>query len=279
MDFGGFQAGADLGRFNLGASGINVVFGITGGLLNGTDHEQNGTGEFSFNIPFVGGYAAATRGNFFADILVREDFYSEGVTAPNFGLANAGVNGNAINVMGSAGYRFDLNDWFFEPSAGLIWSHLDLGSLTVPGTTVTVPGFGPLPIPNGDFTVQNVESLIGRAGVRIGRSFQSANIGWQPFVAASVWNEFDSNVNSTFFTTNCPCGVGTPVSLNINSTRVGTFGQFGVGTGFQILNTGWLGYARVDYRTGDNITGWDVTGGLRYQFSFAAQATPPIFTK
>ena len=31
MEYGGFQAGADLGKFNLGASNLNVVFGITGG--------------------------------------------------------------------------------------------------------------------------------------------------------------------------------------------------------------------------------------------------------
>ena len=64
------------------------------------------------------------------------------------------------------------------------------------------------------------------------------------------------------------------------ASRVGTFGQFGAGVSGQILNTGWLGYARADYRTGDNITGWDLTGGIRYQFSFAAPTVAaPILTK
>jgi hypothetical protein len=35
----------------------------------------------------------------------------------------------------------------------------------------------------------------------------------------------------------------------------------------QLLNTGWLGYARVDFRTGDNIEGVSVNGGIRYQFT------------
>ena len=276
MDFGGFQVGADLGRFNLGASGINVIVGLTGGLLDATDHELAGSGTFGFEIPFVGGYAAATWGNFFADVLVREDFYSEQVTAAPFGLSSAGVSGNAINVTGSAGYRFDVGRWFVEPSAGLIWSRLDLNSLNVPG----VPGAGPgsVNVPPGVYTIDPVNSLIGRAGVRVGTSVQAGDVGLQPFVAASVWNEFASNVTSTFTTTACPCGPGT-VPLNIDTTRVGTFGQFGLGTAVQLLNTGWLGFVRVDYRTGEFIQGWDLAGGLRYQFAWGTPVAAPIVTK
>ena len=61
MDFGGFQVGTDLGQFNLGASGINVIVGLTGGVLDATD-QLAGSGTFGFGIPFVGGYAAATWG-------------------------------------------------------------------------------------------------------------------------------------------------------------------------------------------------------------------------
>ena len=32
-------------------------------------------------------------------------------------------------------------------------------------------------------------------------------------------------------------------------------------------NTGWLGFARVDYRTGDNIESLSGTAGLRYQLN------------
>ena len=35
----------------------------------------------------------------------------------------------------------------------------------------------------------------------------------------------------------------------------------------QLLNTGWLGYARVDYRTGENIESVSGNIGLRYQFT------------
>ena len=269
MEFGGFQVGADLGRFNLGASGLNIIVGVTGGLLDATDNELIGSGTFKFSVPFVGGYAAATRGNFFADVLVREDFYSEAVTAANFGLSSAGVSGNAINVTGSAGYRFDFGHYFVEPSVGFVWSRLNLASLSVPGG-------GPFGVPSGTYTTDPVDSLIGRAGVRVGTSFTAGNVGLQPFVAASVWNEFASNATSTFACGGTCEGLGPGLSLNLSTTRVGTFGQFGLGTAAQLLNTGWLGFVRVDYRTGDDIQGWDLTGGIRYQFVWDTPRAPLI---
>ena len=33
------------------------------------------------------------------------------------------------------------------------------------------------------------------------------------------------------------------------------------------MNTGWLGFVRVDYRNGDNIDGWTGNAGIRYQFT------------
>ena len=53
----------------------------------------------------------------------------------------------------------------------------------------------------------------------------------------------------------------------VSQTRVGTFGQFGVGlTAQPIQNPNWTLFARVDWRTGSNIYGGTLTGGFRYQF-------------
>jgi hypothetical protein len=272
MGFGGFQAGIDLGRFNVGASGLNVIFGVTGGLLDATDQEQvSPGGTFTFTVPFVGGYAAAIWGNFFADMLVREDFYQIDASAASVGLSNAGLRGNAINVMGEAGYRYDLGrGYFVEPSVGLIWSSLNLGNLNTPGVPGTV-----INTVGGVFTFNTIDSLIGRAGVRVGTAFTAGNIGLQPFVAASVWDEFAGNTTSSFVC-NCQLLGATATGVNVSSTRVGTFGQFGLGTAASILNTGWLGFVRADYRTGDNIQGWDVTGGIRYQFAWDIPPTPLV---
>jgi opacity protein-like surface antigen len=48
---------------------------------------------------------------------------------------------------------------------------------------------------------------------------------------------------------------------------VGTYGQYSMGVAAQIPHTGWLGFARVDYRNGANIEGWTGNAGVRYQFS------------
>src|SRR5262249_43563586 len=40
-----------------------------------------------------------------------------------------------------------------------------------------------------------------------------------------------------------------------------------LGSAAVLGNSGWLGYARADYRIGDHIEGWGVGAGLRYQFS------------
>jgi opacity protein-like surface antigen len=45
---------------------------------------------------------------------------------------------------------------------------------------------------------------------------------------------------------------------------------------------GWLGYARVDYRNGENVEALSVNGGIRYQFAPtpAIVAVPaPMYTK
>jgi outer membrane autotransporter protein len=258
LDFGGFQAGVDMGRFNIGASGLNVIAGIMGGVLAATDHELAGPGKYTFDVPFVGAYVVLTKGNFFADVQVRGDFYDINASNTNVGLVNGGISGNGINVAGSTGYKFDIGSYFIEPSIGLVWSHLNLG-------TLAVPGGGPFGVPAGFYSFDPIDSLVGRAGVRVGTAFQSGNLLLQPFFSASIWDEFAGRATSSF---NCPAACN--FSLNLDTSRVGTFGQFGLGVAGQIANTGWLGYVRADYRTGENIEGWGFSGGLRYQFALDA---------
>ena len=54
--------------------------------------------------------------------------------------------------------------------------------------------------------------------------------------------------------------------MPILTDRVGTFGQVGVGSSFQILDTPILGYVRSDFRFGDRLEGYALNGGIRYQF-------------
>jgi Autotransporter beta-domain len=285
IDFGGVQAGIDLGRFNLGASGTDLYIGLTGGVITARDSELDGPGQYNFTVPFVGLYAALTAGAFFIDAQLRGDFYTVDTTNALVGLSGQSFSGDQITFTSSAGYKFNFGSFFVEPSAGVIWSSLDMNNLGVPG--VPAPGGGlPFTIPAGTYAFGTIDSLLGRVGVRVGTTVQSGNIVYQPFATASVWNEFAGDVLSTFTVVlpTCPGKVvgGGPANcgpLGIDTSRIGTYGQFGLGLAAQVLDTGWLGYVRADYRTGDNIQGWDVTGGLRYQFAIEQVSHPPLITK
>ena len=50
------------------------------------------------------------------------------------------------------------------------------------------------------------------------------------------------------------------------TSRVGTYGQYSLGVAGQVIDTGWVGFVRGDYRKGDSIEGWTANAGLRYNF-------------
>ncbi len=129
-------------------------------------------------------------------------------------------------------------------------------------------------MPPGTITFADVDSVLGRVGVRVGTTFTTPTLALQPFVAANLWHEFEGIPRSQALLARVA-----RFSLDLTTTRVGTYGQYGAGLVGQVLNTGWLGYVRVDYRKGDNIEGWGFNGGLRYQWQDAAAPSPAIIRK
>lgn len=122
--------------------------------------------------------------------------------------------------------------------------------------------------------------MLGRASVKLGTSvaLDGGRIIAAPFVTASVFHEFAGEVKATVSAN----GMGGPYDPSVGFTgmpyvwsgtgtltasRVGTYGQFGIGSSFLFGDSGWLGFARVDWRTGDNIEGISGTAGLRYQLN------------
>ncbi len=64
-----------------------------------------------------------------------------------------------------------------------------------------------------------------------------------------------------------PANTPLSVTQQTATSRIGTYGQYSLGLAAQVVNTGWLGFVRVDYRNGANIEGWTGNAGLRYQFT------------
>jgi hypothetical protein len=270
-DFAGFQVGQDIARLNIGNSGWATHIGVTGGYAE--TEGKTSTNESRFEVPFVGIYAALTGGGgFYADAQARWDFYQMNISEPTNGVFQQKFHGTAASFAANAGYNVRLvNNFFVEPSIGVVHSrtqldNLALNSIALSGVAFRVPG---------TLAFNDIESTLGRAGVRVGTSFTAGGLTLTPYGVASVFHEFAGNVTSTYtslcvISGACTVGPGPEFTQAFSTSRVGTFGQYSLGIAGQVTNTGWLGYARADFRKGENIEGVSFNGGLRYQFSPAS---------
>ena len=249
--FGGVQAGSDYARLNV--MGWNLHLGTTVGYGESTN--TTGTNKIVAQSPFAGAYAAATKGGFYIDGQILGNYYEFAITDPSVGVNNQHSNARGISIAGSIGYNIQLTDnWFVEPSAGVIWSRTEIDPVN------GAPLIGGVNVP-GVVNVDDVRTTLGHAGLRVGRSFVTGNLALQPFAAASIWHEFEGDATANAAT------VPPTFTLTQSTTRVGTYGQYALGLAGTIPNTGWVGYIRGDYRNGENIDGWSVNGGIRYQFT------------
>jgi opacity protein-like surface antigen len=259
--YGGVQAGSDYARLNI--DGWNIHLGTTVGYAESKN--TTGSSEIVAQAPFAGTYAAATKGGFFVDGQIFATYYSFAATDPSVNINSQHSNARGVGFAGSIGYNFPLKDnWFIEPSAGFVWTRTEVDPIiAVP----TIPFAAPASI-----SVDNIQSKLGHAGLRVGTSFVSGNLALQPFAAASVWHEFAGDAGANVSTQCVASGLcfvapGPEYTIAQSSSRVGTYGQYALGLAGAVLNTGWVGYIRGDYRKGSEIEGWGINGGIRYQFT------------
>jgi opacity protein-like surface antigen len=198
--------------------------------------------------------------------MVRREFYNGSLNEPAFNLYNQQFGARAWSISASAGYNFALADgYFIEPSVGGIWSRTSVDPIGLAGPVVNSLA--------GNLSVNDIESNIFRGTIRAGRNFNAGNVAWQPFGSASFFYEGAPKIISNFVT--CPgCVVnfgpgGTAPGTVIGTaetSRVGAYGQFSLGLAGRMIDTGWVGFVRADYRVGNNIEGWSGNAGLRYNF-------------
>src|SRR6266404_4090614 len=255
-NFDAYEVGVDTGMLNFGGGGWNGHFGIMAGAVMATANESlSGSGtSVKFDVPFAGIYGVVTHGPFFMDLEARHDWVDTKVTNVTANLNNTPLKGHGDSVSGSAGYHFDLvNNWFIEPAAGFGLTQTQFDTLA---TNVGQSGQG---IAAGTVSFDSIFSMLVHGGARVGTSFVVADaLALQPFGTLSVWRELGGQSSATF----ANGGVSDPLSLS----RVGTFYQAGLGLSAQLLNTGFIGFARGDIRWGDSLNGMSVVGGLRYSF-------------
>ena len=253
-EFSGFQVGGDIGVFNINKTGWNFVTGVTGGeFFASSIQKRGGSIKGNLEVPYIGGYAAVTNGPFFFDVLYHHDFLGLQLNDPTTGLANKQLVGEANSVHVESAYTVALGNYgeygslFVTPQGSVIVSKLNLNPLQF-----TQLGLGTV-------RFNDVDSVLGKAGLRFGSNILTEKFAFQPFIEANVWNEFEGNATSTF---DASSGLIVPLSVS----RVGTFGQFGVGLNGELLGKNILGTLRADFRAGNRTNGESVTAQVRYQF-------------
>ena len=275
QSFVGTQTGFDIARHNFNG-GANLHLGLTAGWFDVNTKDKTpgeGTFEADSQIPFGGIYGALYAGPWTIDAQVRWDFIQNEYTDVRQGIFSQKHNARSTAFLWNVAYRLDLpQNWYVEPSVGGVWSNTEIDELSVPGTFAAGDPDGSSP---GTLRIDDVDSLTGRASVRVGKNFVTGKLAWTTFVTASVFHEFAGNVRSTISaddrSVDFPPAVPTFASTGtISSSRVGTYGHIGLGLAGTILDTGWLGYARLDYRQGDDLESLTVNAGLRYQFAPAS---------
>jgi opacity protein-like surface antigen len=274
-NFAGVQIGTDFARLNV--DGWNLHAGSTVGFMGSKTQDAtpglNPPASFRDNlqIPFVGFYGAASYGGLLVDAQIRGDFFQNEAYDDTNGLSGHVFNARGISLTGNVAYNQNLGSyWFIEPSAGFVWSKTRVDPVNVPGTGIVGTPVGPGFVPPWVLTVNDIESVLGRVGVRVGTTVMSGDVVWQPFASASVFHEFRGEVSSSLASSFSALGAAfaplPTLSSTVNTSGLGTYGQFGLGVAARLANSAWVSYFRADYRMGDNVEGWGVNGGLRYQF-------------
>jgi hypothetical protein len=141
--FAGVQLGHDISRLNV--NGWNIHLGAAAGYLEANSRETNAALRTNFEVPFVGAYLVVNKDRFFAEVMVKEQFYNIRLNDPASNLHHQPFGAHGISVNPSAGYQFSLpENWFIEPSVGFIWSN------------TKVDAFNAVGLPDGQLAFGNV---------------------------------------------------------------------------------------------------------------------------
>ena len=207
-------------------------------------------------MPYVGIYTAFTKGNFFLDGQVRVDYYTNSLSDSANGLFGQRLDARGVSLTGNVGYNIPLHSgWFVEPSAGLVWSRVEVDPLNVAGVLQTAAPFAPYA--RGIVTVEDIESLLGRLSFTVGTNFTSHGVAWQPYFTASVYNEFAGNVHATSVVANTGNAVHRrPPAQHVDragghlrpvrARHRGGDHQYGLARLCQGRLQGWRGYRRLE---------------------------------
>ena len=89
-----------------GMNGWNLHLGTTAGYLSDKAKDSAALNDSKFEVPFWGTYLVATKDRFFADILVRQEFYNIDFNSPVFGYNNQQIGWLSLQVFADSLFKF-----------------------------------------------------------------------------------------------------------------------------------------------------------------------------
>ncbi len=169
MTTAGVQIGADYSKSDVFVAGDKLTIGMFSEYANSSFDVRGRTADGSISSKGLGGYVTWQQKaptdrkpgtGAYVDAVVKQDWLEFGVNAKSvsgFDLQN-GYKGKATTASIETGYGFDLgNNVVLQPQAQLTWSKVKADSFT-DSYGIAVHG-------------QEAESLIGRVGVRLEKTF------------------------------------------------------------------------------------------------------------
>jgi outer membrane autotransporter protein len=217
-----------------------VVVGLMGGYEANSVTFGTPGDSANYKAPMAGIYADWINGPAYVDALFKADFLKADL---NIGGDSASTDGLALGGRIETGYRYKLSGgWFVEPTASIAYVNTHLDSVSLDNTDV-------------DF--DNGESLRGEIGFRSGGAFANADLLFQPYVTASLGNEFLGD-NSVFLAS----GDGVTVTDNVR----GIYGKAGLGVNVTNLKRNVSTYLQGTYMFSDDYQSGSAKGGIRFNW-------------
>ncbi|MBX3584735.1 MAG: autotransporter outer membrane beta-barrel domain-containing protein [Rhizobiaceae bacterium] len=237
QDIYGVMAGVDFGRESVTDRGGQAwIFGLFGGYTGSNVTFDNSDTDVDYEAGSVGGYVTYLNGGLFVDATIKADFgtmdYSSG---GDYGSADFTSVGGVVDT----GYRFTTTSGFYvEPKATLAYVQTEFDNIEIFGT---------------DVAFNDGDSLRGRLGARLGKPIDRNGMTIDPYVEASIWNEFDGDYSAAFFSN----GTGFVPGFDAE----GVYGEVAGGASFINTGNGWSGFARGAVQFGED-SALGLTGNL-----------------
>jgi outer membrane autotransporter protein len=196
LTFGAVQVGLDLRREE-GSNGERDqagVYAAFGHAKGDVEHDyltlgEVDAGDVEMSAASLGGYWTRTgREGWYVDGVLQGTFYDVDMEARR-GVGETDTDGWGLAASLEGGYPFPLRDgWLVEPQGQLVYQYLDFDAFEDRAARVAY---------------DDLDSLAGRLGARLARTWDAAGPGEAPQPAAiwgrfNIWQEFLSNPTTTF---------------------------------------------------------------------------------